>query len=65
MPGAPPMTFTGTSDAKMILGGRFLQINGSAQAANPGMSSESLTVIGFDKRTGKYTMWGVDTDGTY
>jgi hypothetical protein len=65
MPGAPPMAFTGTSDAKMILGGRFLQINGSAQSANPGMNSESLTVIGFDKRTGKYTMWSVDTYGTY
>ena len=65
IPGAPPMTFTGTGDAKMILGGRFLQINGSAQAANPGMNSESLTVIGFDKRTNKYTMWAIDTYGTY
>ena len=65
MPGAPPMAFTGTNQAKMILGGRFLRIEGKAQSAQPGLSSESLTVLGFDKRTGKYTLWGVDTYGTY
>ena len=65
MPGGPPMKFTGTNDCKMILGGRFLRIDGKAQAALPGMESESLTVLGFDKRTGKYTLWSVDTYGTY
>jgi hypothetical protein len=65
MPGAPPMKFTGTQDAKMILGGRFLRIEGKAQSAQPGLESESLTVLGFDKRTSKYTLWSVDTYGTY
>jgi hypothetical protein len=65
MPGAPPMTFTGTNDCRMILGGRFLRIEGKAQSAQPGMNSESLTVLGYDKRTGKYTLWGIDTYGTY
>ena len=65
MPGAAPMRFTGTNEAKMILGGRFLRIEGKAQSAQPGLSSESLSVLGFDKRTGKHTLWGVDTYGTY
>src|SRR5688500_18082236 len=65
IPGTPPMKFTGTNESRMILGGRFLRIEGKAQAAQPGMESESLTVLGFDKRTGKYTLWSVDTYGTY
>jgi hypothetical protein len=65
MPGFGEMPFTGSTDNTMILGGRFLRIEGAAKASQPGFESESLTVQGFDKRTGKYTMWSVDTMGTY
>ena len=65
MPGAPPMSFTGTNDAKMILGGRFLRIEGKTEGAQPMMKGESLTVLGYDNRTRKHTLWGVDTFGTY
>jgi hypothetical protein len=65
MPGAPPMQFTGTQDAKMIFGGRFLHIEGKTEGAQPMMKGESLTVLGYDNRTRKHTLWGIDTFGTY
>ena len=61
--GAEPMTFTGSSTGEMILGGRFLQTKGIMKSAMG--DSESLNIMGFDRRTKKYTSAGFDTWGTY
>lgn len=65
MPGQPPMEFAGRSENKLILGDRFLQVNGFSESQNPSLKVQSMTVYGFDKRIGKYTAWGIDTWGTY
>jgi hypothetical protein len=61
-PTQPPQTFTGTANGRMVLGGRFLQLDGKTTG---GMESESLTIMGFDRRSDDYTMVGYDTLGTY
>lgn len=61
-PGKPPMESTGTSEQKMILGGRFLQ-----QEFNGEMMGSPFTGIGFagyDNHTGKYVSTWMDTMGT-
>lgn len=65
MPGQSPIEFSGKTSNRMILGDRFLQLDGTFVAANPALKGESMTVYGFDKRVGKYTAWGIDTWGTY
>ncbi len=45
-PGAPPVTFTGTADHKMILGGRYLQQQVKAEMM--GMSFEGMGLWGYD-----------------
>ena len=57
-----PLTGRGASTGRMVLGGRFLQMNATTKKPLP---SESLTIFGFDRRTGEYTMTGFDTMGTY
>jgi hypothetical protein len=47
----------------MILGGRFLQMHSAGEFF--GMMTESITVMGFDRRKGEYTWLGFDTFGTY
>ncbi|HEX6177901.1 MAG TPA: DUF1579 family protein [Thermoanaerobaculia bacterium] len=61
-PSQPPMTMNGTAIAKSVLGGRFLQLEGVTEAPLP---SESITMMGFDRRTNEYTLVGFDTLGTY
>ena len=61
-PGEAPLTANGTATGRMILGGRFLQLDTSL--AGP-FGAESLTILGFDRRTNDYTMVGYDTLGTY
>lgn len=58
-----PMTGTGTGSNRMILGGRFIELKGISEFM--GMKFESLTIMGFDKRTDKYTLIGFDELGTY
>jgi len=62
-PGKPPMTFKGTCQNHMILGGRFL-VSESKGGSGP-MAFESMTIMGFDRRTGKFTTVGFDSEGTY
>lgn len=62
-PGKPPMTFKGTCQNRMILGGRFL-VSESKGGSGP-MAFESVIITGFDRRTGKFTTVGFDTEGTY
>ena len=58
-----PRVATGTATGKMILGGRFLQLDATVKGG--GIDSDSLTILGFDRRTSDYTMIGLDTLGTY
>lgn len=62
-PGTPPMEVTGTSEAKMILGGRFLVSEGEAMMM--GQKFENLSIMGFDRRHKVYTLVGYDVMGTY
>lgn len=61
-PSQPPQAFRGTATGRMILGGRFLQLEGRTTGE---FESESLSILGFDRRTDDYTMVGYDTLGTY
>jgi hypothetical protein len=60
---APPMESTATGSARMILGGRFLEIVSTGSFMD--MDVESRTIIGFDRRHEEYTFVGLDTLGTY
>jgi len=62
-PGSDPMVFTGMSVNESLLGGRFLQMTSNS---GEGMfATESLNIIGFDRRNNKFTTVGFDTWGTY
>ena len=60
---AAPMTMNGTVEAEMILGGRFLVQ--TADLADTDAAGEMMTILGFDRRSGEYTLIGLDTSGTY
>jgi Protein of unknown function (DUF1579) len=60
--GDQAMASTGKGSGKMILGGRFLQLDAAMTGE---LSAEFLTLMGYDRRTGEYTMIGLDTVGTY
>ena len=62
-PGSDPVTMEGTAEAKMILGGRFLQTN--SHSSFGGIDTDAMSVMGFDRRHKKYTYIGFDTQGTY
>ena len=62
-PGAEPLLSTGTSVNKSILGGRFLQCN--AVSGEGELTSQSLTIFGYDRRHQCFTSVGFDTWGTY
>ena len=62
-PDADPMIFEGTTENKMILGGRFLQCN--SESGEGDMHTKSLTIYGYDNRYAEYTTVGFDTWGTY
>ncbi|MBD3168905.1 MAG: DUF1579 domain-containing protein [candidate division Zixibacteria bacterium] len=62
-PGAKAMSVDWACDAEMILGGRFLHI--ASVSASKDMPGENLTIFGYDRRFGKFTMVGFDTWGTY
>jgi hypothetical protein len=62
-PGAEPMSSKGVAEARMILGGRFLESR--AEAEFFGVRGESVSIMGFDRRRDLYTVLGLDTFGTY
>jgi hypothetical protein len=62
-PGADPMTMTGSAKNRMVLGGRFLV--SEAESGEGELKSSSLTIFGFDRRSGDYTTVSFDTWGTY
>ena len=61
-PAGEPKVAKGTGKGKMILGGRFLSFEADVKGD---LGSQSLSIFGFDRRTGEYTMVGYDTLGTY
>lgn len=61
-PSGEPQTASGTGSGRMILGGRFLQLDTAVGGA---FAAETLTILGFDRRTDDYTLVGYDTLGTY
>lgn len=61
--GAEPMTMHGTVEARMILGGRFLLW--TSDVSDVDQMGEQMSILGFDRRSGDYTLIGLDTSGTY
>lgn len=62
-PGAAPLDFTGKCLNEMIIGGRFLQM--TSESGEGDMYTETMSIIGFDRRSNKFTYIGMDTWGTY
>jgi len=61
-PGKPPVESTGTSEQKMILGGRFLQQEFTGEMMGGTFSGIGLT--GYDNHTKKYVSTWMDSMGT-
>jgi len=61
-PDKPPMEFTGTSERKMILGGRFLREEFSGELM--GSPFNGIGVMGYDNQSEKYVSTWVDSMGT-
>lgn len=62
-PGGEPMKSNLTGEFNLILGGRFLQSTSKGKIF--GMDSETMQILGFDRRSKKYTLVAFDTQGTY
>jgi len=62
-PGAQPLVSTGTTVNKAILGGRFMQCNSVSGEGE--LTTQSLIILGYDRRHQCYTSVGFDTWGTY
>jgi len=62
-PDAEPMTMHSTAEAEMILGGRYLMSRGSSSFM--GQQVETLSLLGFDRRSDEFTVEAYDTMGTY
>jgi hypothetical protein len=67
--GPKPIKATGTATNRLILGGRFLAseriADNPAGAAIGVPSVEALSLYGFDRRLGRYTILELDSMGTY
>jgi len=61
-PGKPPVESTGTSEQKMILGGRFLQQEFTGEMM--GGTFSGIGVTGYDNHTEKYVSIWMDSMGT-
>lgn len=61
--GDSTISYTGTTEIEMILGGRFQKWHSTGSLL--GQEFESFTFIGFDRRTEEYSMYVIDTYGTY
>ena len=61
-PGGDPVELRGRSEARMILGGRFLESTSWMAGSDEPLS---VLLLGFDRRAGELTAMGMDTSGTY
>lgn len=62
-PGGEPLLLSSESEAEMVLGGRFLITHGKGEFM--GATSETMSIIGFDRRSGEFTIEAYDSFGTY
>ncbi len=62
-PGAEPIVVDATTESELILGGRYLVQ--STTIPDGFFAGDSITILGFDRRSGEYTLIGLDTMGTY
>jgi len=58
-----PMKGKGQTTNTMILGGRFLQMEGDGTMM--GMKVANVQILGYDNRNGKYFIFSIDEMGTY
>lgn len=61
--GPEAMHFEAKMHAETILGGRFLVQ--TLEGAEGPMKMNSMSILGFDRRHGEFTIYGCDTLGTY
>lgn len=57
------IVYSGTAEAAMVVGGRFLQIKYAARAKEA--NTEGIFTVGFDRRHQHYTLIAMDSFGTY
>ncbi|MEW6412905.1 MAG: DUF1579 family protein [Candidatus Zixiibacteriota bacterium] len=62
-PGAEPVVYPGQSEAKLVLGGRFLYGEFTTEAGE--LSGEGIYIMGFDRWREEFTYVGFDSWGTY
>ena len=62
-PGAEAVVVSGVVEAELILGGRYLVQ--TTVIPDGFFAGESITILGFDRRSEEYTLIGLDTVGTY
>lgn len=62
-PTAAPLVATGSATNRMILGGRFLSSETSATLGD--RAAESISMLGYDRRSNRYTIAAFDTRGTH
>jgi len=62
-PGAEAVIVNGTTESELILGGRYLLQ--AMTIAEGYFAGEAVNILGFDRRSGEYTLIGLDTVGTY
>jgi hypothetical protein len=53
----------GAGETTSIIGGRFIQIKSTGNMM--GMETEVMTIMGYDRRKDKYTLFSIDGMGTY
>jgi Protein of unknown function (DUF1579) len=58
-----PVTGKGSTTNRMILGGRFLQMEGEGTVM--GVKAANMQILGYDNRKGKYFSFSIDELGTY
>ena len=59
------MSFAGRGVNTMILGGRFLTATTASREPKSGLAVDTLSIYGFDRRNGNFTIVAYDTMGTY
>jgi hypothetical protein len=63
VPGFPALRHGGTTNSRLILGGRFLECDSAG--AGPARAFEAVTIYGYDTRKKQYFAVGMDTTGSY
>ncbi len=53
----------GAGETKSIIGGRFIEVKSVGKIM--GMETEVMTIMGYDRRKNKYTLFSIDGMGTY